>query len=457
MRILQVNSCDCKGGAARVAWLLHRELATKGHDLWMAVGTKYSSDPHVLVIADSDPRFVARISRAFWRGYARLERRLPGIWRLRGGLERVGQLHSTVLQRRGREVFAYPGSRQIFRMLPGPPDIVHMHNLHGGYFDLRYLARFSRRVPSVITLHDQWTYTGHCAHPFSCERWREGCGNCPDLGIYPGLLRDGTAANWRLKQRIYRKSRLHVVTPCRWVAERVGTSVLGAAAVDVTVIPYGVDRQVFCPGDRGGARRALGLPEDARIVLCVAEGVRTNPFKHYEMIDETCTILSGRPKAGDTVLIALGAKEARERNVGGVRITDVPFLSDPKIAAQYYRAADVYIHPARADTFPNAVLEALCCGTPVVATAVGGIVEQVDHGRTGYLVPAGDSRAMADAVDALLGDAGLRRTMAENAAAAAGERYDLSRMVSDYLGLFERLHNERAGDQHSADADSVHP
>lgn len=438
MRILQVNTCDCRGGAARVAWLLHRELAAIGHELWMTVRTKDSDDPHVLAIDQNDPRVLARLRRVFGRGFAELEPRLPGLWRLRGGIKWLEGLPSALPRRMGREVFAYPGSRQIFRMLPRIPDVVHMHNLHGGYFDLRFVARFSRQIPSLITLHDQWTYTGHCAHSFACERWREGCGNCPDLGIYPAVERDGTARNWKLKRRLYEQSRLHIVTPCQWLADRAKASVLGAAATGFTVIPYGVDQAVFCTGDRDEARRALGLPEDARVILCVADSIKTNPFKNYAMIDATCAILGGRERAAGAWLIALGAREAQCREVGRIRIVDVPFLTEPKLAAQYYRAADVYIHPARADTFPNAVLEALCCGTPVVATAVGGIIEQITHGQTGYLVETGDSHGMAHAVEAILADEVMRRYMSGNAAAVGAERYSLGRMVSDYGVLFEK-------------------
>jgi len=90
--------------------------------------------------------------------------------------------------------------------------------------------------------------------------------------------------------------------------------------------------------------------------------------------------------------------------IGGVAIRFVPYLKDPKIVARYYQAADLYLHPARADTFPTTVLEALARGTPVVASAVGGIPEQDIEGRTGFLVPVGDAQALARRVLDLLGD-----------------------------------------------------
>ncbi len=114
----------------------------------------------------------------------------------------------------------------------------------------------------------------------------------------------------------------------------------------------------------------------------------------------------------------------------------------PKQIARYYQAADLYLHPARADTFPNTVLEALTCGTPVVASAVGGIPEQVVEGRTGFLVPVGDARAMAERVLALLADEGLRLQMGRQAAEGAARRFGVERVVGEYLAFYEEMMDE---------------
>ena len=124
----------------------------------------------------------------------------------------------------------------------------------------------------------------------------------------------------------------------------------------------------------------------------------------------------------------------------------------------YYQAVDVYVHAARADTFPNTVLEALACGKPVVATAVGGIPEQVKglenadrrpriaglnrcgaNEATGILVPAGDAKGMAVAIERLLNDDSLRGRMGENAAKDAQERFDLQRQADDFLSWYEQI------------------
>jgi len=139
---------------------------------------------------------------------------------------------------------------------------------------------------------------------------------------------------------------------------------------------------------------------------------------------------------------ALGEAAPPER-IGDVEIQFVPYQKDPERVARYYQAADLYIHPARADTFPTTVLEALACGTPVVASAVGGIPEQVIEGRTGFLVPVGDARAMAGRVLDLLADEGLRVRMGRQSAEDAARQFGLERMVREYLAFYEAMLNER--------------
>ena len=138
------------------------------------------------------------------------------------------------------------------------------------------------------------------------------------------------------------------------------------------------------------------------------------------------------------LLLALG-EAARSQWIGRVELRFVPFQENPQVVAQYYQAADIYLHASRADTFPTSVLEALACGTPVVATAVGGIPEQIADGETGYLVPAGDSLAMAARVKQLLENGDLRQRMGARAAETAVDRFGLQRMVEDYLAFYEQI------------------
>ncbi len=188
---------------------------------------------------------------------------------------------------------------------------------------------------------------------------------------------------------------------------------------------------------------ALGLPEKSHIVLFAAHSIRTKIWKDYATmraaVERVANELSDQP----LTFVALG-EDAPSEQVGNAEIRFFPFRREVSDVARFYQAADVYLHGARADTFPNAVLEALACGTPVVATAVGGIPEQISEGRTGFLVPPADVEAMATRiVDAL--DIETNERMSRAAAEEASRRFVLARYVEDHLSWYRDILTGFAG------------
>ena len=164
----------------------------------------------------------------------------------------------------------------------------------------------------------------------------------------------------------------------------------------------------------------------------------------------------------DLIFIALGEEGPPER-IGPAEVRFVPYQKDRTAVARYFQAADLYIHAARAEVCPLTIIEALACGTPVVATGVGGIPEQVKglelsqfsfwnsglnrygmNEATGVLVPRGDAQAMAVATEQLLSDDALRRRLGENAALDAAKRFDLQGQADEFLTWYQEILNDRA-------------
>ena len=357
-------------------------------------------------------------------------------------LASIGDPRRGLDQWRGYEDFHFPGTPGIPDITPESPDILHCHNLHGSYFDLRALPRLSHKLPALLTLHDTWLLSGHCACSFDCGRWKTGCGQCPDLTIYPAVRRDATAYNWQRKRAIYAKSQLYVATPSRWLMAKVEQSMLSPAVLEARVIPNGVDLTVFHPADKHTSREILGIPQDAKVLLFAANGIRRNAFKDYETLQDAVGLVAERLQGQRVLFLALGEAAPVER-IGRAEVRFVAFVSDPKAVARYYQAADIYVHAARAENFPITVLEALACGTPVVATAVGGIPEQIEDGKTGFLVPPGDSAAMAARIEQICIDSQLQQRLALNAAAEAVRRFGLELQGYRYLSWYEEILENR--------------
>ena len=191
----------------------------------------------------------------------------------------------------------------------------------------------------------------------------------------------------------------------------------------VTVTP-GVQHAFFAPGDRGGARRAVGLAEDVPVVLFAG---RIQPLKGPDVAIRALAQMEHT----DAQLVMIGgasgvegaAEAARMHGLvddcgvaGRVRFVEpVPH----HVLGTWYRAADVVMVPSRSESFGLVALEAAACGTPVVASAVGGLLSLVDDGRNGFLVPERTPAAFAAAIDTVLADPAVATSMSMEAAIGA--------------------------------------
>lgn len=189
----------------------------------------------------------------------------------------------------------------------------------------------------------------------------------------------------------------------------------GAAPERIEIVPPGVDHAFFSPGDRAGARFALGLG-DHPVILFVG---RIQPLKGLDVAVQALAQLERR----DAVLVAVGGTSgasgeahlaevtemARELGVLD-RIRLVP-AQPHHLLSTFYRAADVVYVPSRSESFGLVALEAAACGTPVIASAVGGLQTLVHQGESGFLVPRQADR-FAVHTDQILGDADLAAALA---------------------------------------------
>lgn len=452
MNVLQVNTYDRGGGAEMIATQLRQACTEHGYGATMAVGDRFTQDEAVRAIPRQMPNHAWY---RFWTAAAACCDPFVGTLKGAGWLRQqffgAAQPTRWMAHQRGFDDFHHPGTRELMELFDHRPDLVHCHNLHGpyntnfmraGYFDLRVLPWLCRQVPVVLTLHDAWLLSGHCAHSFNCPRWRTGCGKCPDLSIYPAIARDTTARNWTRKRDIFAQCRLYIATPSQWLMDKVQQSILAQGIVEARVISNGVNLAIFHPGDHDAARHRLGLPRDALILLASATDLKNNPWKDYATLEKAVEQVAGRDLQRPIILLVLGHLAPTERR-GHLEKRYVRFVEDRAEIASYYQASDIVIHAAKADTFPTTVIEALACGTPVVATAVGGIPEQIVHGKNGLLVPIGNVAALLHAIQTLADNAELRRAMGAAAAENAALRFDERAMISAYCGWYEEIHERQ--------------
>ncbi|MBL7849466.1 MAG: glycosyltransferase [Cyclobacteriaceae bacterium] len=458
INIISVNHSDFGGGAAGISRALFEGYSAFGHGSYFLVGQKVKGGDGVIEVRDID-------NYSFWR------RKVAHLrWRVTGHLKGSNQVRrfitsillwiedplSRIRYELGLEEFDFPAVKNFFASSRIATDVIHLHMPRGGFFDLRYLPELSHRFPVIYTLHGAWLLAGHCAHSFDCERWKTGCGKCPDLSIPVAIKRDGSRINWMRKDSIYKRSKLYVATPCKWLMDKVDQSMLAQACIERRVIPHGVDQRVFCPGDRGSARTLTQIDQEAFVFLFSANAASRNRWKDFELMRNALLRVEPDFHGRRVIFLALGDSRPSEYFSSNVCIEFRPFNADQNIVANFYRAADVYLHAAKVDTFPTSILEALSCGLPVIATDVGGIPEQVkcykpskvrgdmqhnweDEEATGILVKPGDVDGFATAMKLLFSNDDLRGTLSRNAVVDARSRFSADLMIKAYLDWFHKI------------------
>jgi glycosyltransferase involved in cell wall biosynthesis len=404
------------GGAARAAYRLHLGLRELGQDSRMLVQQKDSPDDNVICFQPRrDP--LARIQRKLRREYLSISQKAFAI------------------RPEGASYFSDDRSQHradLLRQLP-PTDILHLHWI-AGFLDYTVFFRESKRsLPIVWTLHDMNPFTGGCHYDAGCGKYHEHCGACPEIAS--SEENDFSAQSWERKKKAFAaagEAMIHIVTPSRWLADEARKSVL-FRRFPATVIPNGVDTQRFQPRDNWPVRGRYGIPQAAKVVLFVAHWAS----EKRKGLDVLRDALRGMQDDTDLYILVIGRGVSAE--AFGPRTVVIDHVDEDIALSSVYSAANVFVVPSRQDNLPNTALEALACGIPTIASAVGGLPDIIHDGETGLLVPPGDAGALRTAITRLLQDPGWQTTMAKTCRQTALAEFSLELHSRRYLAFYESL------------------
>ncbi len=427
MKVVHVSSSDLDGGAARAAYRLHLGLLDSGVDSRMVVQRKLSSAAHVVEAPRTSPSHRSLLNRVVRGMRRRAVEALGGRLRARGALDKYRKTRPP-----GYELFSTACgdphlARQINQM---NCDVVHLHWV-AGFLDYEtFFAQLSPGTRLVWTLHDMNPFTGGCHYDHGCSAYSRHCGSCPQLGSqnYDDLSHEVFEKKHR-SLSVLDPVRLRIVTPSTWLSQVASASPL-LQKFAVETIPGGINTGVFRPKRRAECRELLGLSQEWPIVMFVAAAV------------------DNRRKGGgsfthclerDPELHGLSVGRATSVVTGNPRVHYVGEIASEDLMASVYSSADVVLIPSIQDNLPNVGTEALACGVPIVAYAVGGLPDLVRQGKTGVLVPPGDLDSLGRAVTALAKDGATRAVMSRRCRETAENEFSEELSVRRYVRVYEDL------------------
>lgn len=348
MKVLQINSVCGYGSTGKICADIYDLLIEQGHDCCIAYGRNDSPKGYKTIKIGSkfDNYFHVFLTRFF-------------------------DLHGFGSKRATKKL--------IQKIKEYDPDIIHLHNIHGYYVNIEILFKYLKesRKQVVWTLHDCWSFTGHCSYftYVNCNKWQRKCYNCPQKREYPSsLLLDNSNKNFHRKKEIFTSiENMTIITPSKWLADLCKQSYL--AKYPIEIIQNGIDISIF-KTTTTNFKEKYGINEEKFILGLASVFDMRKGFETFLKLRKDLDSKIG------IVLIGLTKKQIQELPKG---IIGIERTSNRNELVEAYNAADIFVNPTLEDNYPTTNLEAIACHTPVVTNDVGGCIETFDE-KTGVAV-----------------------------------------------------------------------
>lgn len=310
------------------------------------------------------------------------------------------------------------------------PDVVHLHNLHANYINLNMLLRHlgKRDIATVVTLHDNWFFTGGCCLPelYHCTRWQTGCKDCPFIWrrISQQVLRD--------RKRYFNAiPRLSVVGVSDWMSDQASKSILSSASI--STIRNGVRMDVFCPippDSRRKVRERYGLRDTDFVILAPA-----SKWLQTANRDGLHIILDNLKE--DERLVLYGCSRSQLSQLSSMpNVLAIPFIHNKAVLSTIYSVADVFINCTHMDTCSFINLESQACGTPVITFDNTGAAETTNN-ISSFKVKTDNYLDMVDKI------AEIKKASRYNTLDWISDNFTMQSNYNSYIQLYQDICHKR--------------
>ena len=408
MRVLIVNTSERTGGAAVAANRLMKALNNNGVKAKMLVRDK-----------ESDTLTIVGLPKSPMLHWHFLWERFVIFCRLHFSRKHLFEID---LANTGSDITKLREFQEA--------DVIHLHWINQGMLSLNGIRTILRSgKPVVWTMHDIWPATGICHLTLGCHYFVSRCANCKYLPG-GGSSNDLASRVWQKKQQMQADENIYYVACSRWLESEAKSSAL-LKGQKITSIPNPIDTHIYKKGNKEEARQRLGLPLDKKLILFASQRV-TNENKGMSYLIEACRQL------GDLCeVVILGGHAEEVVSQLPMKAHPLGYVNDEQRIVDVYNAADVFVLPSLSENLPNTIMEAMACGVPCVAFKVGGIPEEIDHLKNGYVAAYRDASDLAKGIEWVLQKADYE-VLSQQAVHKVMQCYSQQSVAVKYLDVYQQ-------------------
>lgn len=433
MNVLHIGLSDLSGGASRASYRIHQSLKNNNNLLInskMRVIKKISEDQDVFSKNNSFhnyfyPKLITVLNQFYRYGFNTINPVLHSTARIKTGL--------------GKEL---NNTKNV--------DLFHLHWLGDATISIEEIGSLNK--PIIWTLHDQWPFCGAEHYIFQNKkflpslidkRYYSNYSKESRLGIESG--RDLNRLTWLRKQKNW-INKMSIICPSNWMAECALKSSLFKNN-PISIIPNCIDTNEWVSHDKQKSKEYLNIASNKRVILFGAIDIIKDKRKGAELLFEALNFLRktlSNELIENIELVAFGQNNFKEKVDLSFPVKFIGHINNDKFLNIIYSAADVFVNPSIQESFGQTASESLACATPVVAFRTSGLIDIVDHLKTGYLAEPFNTKSLANGIKWILEDMERNKNLSRNCRQKALEKWDYSIVSSMYYEIYRKtLKNQK--------------
>ncbi len=405
MKILFINRQEKKGGAAIAAMRLAEGLKNYYNaEIFFIVEHKQSNNENVF---ECKKNFIIRL------------------------IERIINKITSLL---GLQYIWFPfSSKRILELTKRiQPDVISLHNIHGGYFDTALLKKLSLTAPIIWTLHDMWPILSSATHTKD-ENWKQMIPGKIEKKHYPPIFFEWGNMLMKRKKKIYNDSNLTLITPSKWLLKNIKMSSITDSLISKKIYNF-TDNQIFNPSNSN-----IKIKEYCFNLLYSCTDDK-DPIKGADLIQKILKILDKKLQVEISITI-FGSSFLSDFLFNKIHVYNVKYIKSDHYLNDLYNQHSCYLQSSRFDTAPLTLQEATMCGLPCMTFDVGGCGEIIKDNYNGFVIPPFDKEHYAHQLLRLINDKQLQQTFKENALKQSQKLFSKENTLDNYYKLFKQAVN----------------